>query len=299
MAIARSSIPAASASRAIKIPMPLMPSLTWNGACLNIGASPMIFALSRSACANAACQSVWSRAWNSASSPLPAVNMAAELSSKMRAYLAEILRLLERQPQPASHVSSSQLAEALDISPPAVNRMVNRLRDLGLLRHKPYQGIAITEAGRVVALKHIRRQRIAEVFLVQVVGINWLDVHSEAQRLTDGLSEKVVARMEQMTGAPKICPHGELIPTADGTLPAQTDTPLAQLKQAARIRISRLMTREPDRLAYMEALGLLPGQGCEVIHVAPFDGPMQLKLGREFRIIGHSLARLIRVEVLP
>ena len=223
--------------------------------------------------------------------------MAAELSSKMRAYLAEVFRLLERQPGQGGHVSSSQLCEALDISPPAVNRMVNRLQDFGLLRHKPYQGISITEAGRVVALKHIRRQRIAEVFLVQAMGINWLDVHAEARRLSDGLSEKVVARMEQMTGSPRTCPHGELIPSADGSLPAQTDVPLAQLKQAARICISRLVTREPDRLAYLEAIELLPGRSCELIHVAPFDGPLQLKLGREFRIIGHSLARLIRVHV--
>lgn len=223
--------------------------------------------------------------------------MATELSSKMRAYLAEIVRLLERQPQQTEHVSSSQLSEALDISPPAVNRMVNRLHDFGLLKHKPYQGIAITEAGRAAALKHIRRQRIAEVFLVQFMGISWLDVHAEARRLSDGLSEKVVARMEQMTGVPTTCPHGEPIPTAAGTLSPQTDVPLSQLKHAARIRISRLVTREADRLAYMEALGLLPGQRCEVIHVAPFDGPMQMKLGREFRIIGHSLARLIRVHV--
>lgn len=221
--------------------------------------------------------------------------MKTELSSKMRAYLAEIVRLLEQQP--TEYVSSSQLSAALDISPPAVNRMVNRLGDLGLLKHKPYQGIAITEAGRRVALKHIRRQRIAEVFLVQVMGINWVDVHGEARQLRDGLSEKVVARMERMTGAPRTCPHGEPIPAADGTLPPMTDVPLAQLKHAARIRISRLVTRESDRLAYMEALGLLPGQRCELIHVAPFDGPMQLKLGREYRIIGHSLARLIRVRV--
>ena len=223
--------------------------------------------------------------------------MSAKLSSKMRAYMAEIYRLLDRQPKPASHVTSSQLSETLDISLPAVTRMVNRLKDFGLLTHKRYQGIAITEAGRVVALKRIRRQRIAEVFLVQIMDISWLDAHEEAQRLGEGLSDAVVARMLEMTGNPSVCPHGEPIPSAQGTLPPQTDVPLSQIKQPARIRISRLITRESDRLAYIEALGLSPGQACEVLHVAPFDGPMQLKLGREFRIIGHSLAQLIRVEL--
>lgn len=221
--------------------------------------------------------------------------MAAELSGKMRAYLAEIYRLLERQPAEATYVSSSQLADQLLISPPAVNRMVNRLSDLGLLAHKRYQGIAITDSGQAAALKLIRKQRIAEVFLVQIMGISWLTVHEEALRLGAGLSDAVVQRMAAMTGAPRRCPHGEPIPDAAGALPPLEDSLLAQAAPGSRIRVSRLITREADRLAYIEALGLVPGQECEVIHVAPFDGPMQLKLAREYRIIGNSLARLIRV----
>ena len=224
--------------------------------------------------------------------------MPSELSSKMRAYLAEIYRLIDRQPQPAEFVSSSQLADLLLVSPPAVNRMVNRLSKQGLLDHQPYHGIALTESGRVEALKHIRYQRIAEVFLTQIMGINWLQVHEEAQRLSDGLSEAVVSRMFEMTDKPATCPHGEPIPDASGALPPAKDIFLSQAEAGATIRISRLITREVDRLQYVEALGLVPGQVCDVIHVAPFEGPMQLKLEREFRIIGQSLARLIKVEVL-
>ena len=222
--------------------------------------------------------------------------MSSELSNKMRAYMAEIYRLIDRQPDGRDFVTSSQLAELLFVSPPAVNRMVNRLSDLGLLVHQPYQGITITESGRLVALKLIRSQRIAEVFLTQVMGINWLGVHDEALRLSDGLSDAIVQRMYEMTGAPETCPHGEPIPDADGNLPAIEDLALANVPAGNTVRIRRLITREFDRLQYIEALGLAPGQVCEVIHVAPFDGPMQLKLGREFRIIGSNLARLIRVE---
>lgn len=225
--------------------------------------------------------------------------MTSELSSKMRAYLAEIYRLIDRQLEPVDYVSTSQLAEMLDVSPPAVNRMVNRLGKHGLLHHQRYQGIAITEPGRVEALKHIRKQRVAEVFLVQVMGMSWLDVSEESRRLSDGLSEAVVQRMFEMTDEPATCPHGEPIPSAQGTLPPASDVYLSQVEAGAAIRVSRLITRESDRLQYVEALGLAPGQVCEVIHVAPFEGPMQLKLGREFRIIGQSLARLIRVDILP
>ena len=98
--------------------------------------------------------------------------MSSELSSKMRAYMAEIYRLVDRQPDGAENVTSSKLADWLIVSPPAVNRMVNRLSDLGLLTHQPYQGITITESGRTEALKLIRCQRIAETFLVQVMNIN-------------------------------------------------------------------------------------------------------------------------------
>ncbi len=224
--------------------------------------------------------------------------MPSELSNKMRANLADIYRFIDRQPRPADYVSTSQLAELLLVSPPAVNRMVNRLSKLGLLEHQRYQGVAMTDAGRVEALKHIRRQRIAEVFLVQVMGLNWLQVHEEAGRLSDGLSEAVVQRMYEMTNQPRACPHGEPIPDAEGALPAAEDVFLADVEAGARARVTRLITREIDRLQYVEALGLVPGRICDVIHVAPFEGPMQLKLGREFRIIGQNLARLIRVEVM-
>ena len=225
--------------------------------------------------------------------------MSSELSSKMRAYMAEIYRLLDRQLDASKNVTSSQLADWLFVSPPAVNRMVNRLSELGLLKHEPYKGISITDAGRVEALKHIRRQRIAETFLVAVMDINWLSAREEALRMSDGLSEAVVQRMYEMTGEPQTCPHGEPIPGVDGALPPATDVFLSQIGAGNRIRVSRLVTRESDRLQYIEALGLVPGQVCEVIHVAPFEGPMQLRLGTEFRIIGQSLAQLIRAEIIP
>ena len=225
--------------------------------------------------------------------------MTTVLSNKMRAYLAEIYRLIDRQLEPVDFVSTSQLAEMLDVSPPAVNRMVNRLSKQGLLHHQPYQGIAITEPGRVEALKHIRKQRVAEVFLAQIMQMSWLVVSEEARRLSDGLSDAVVQRMIEMTDNPATCPHGEPIPGAEGTLPPASDVYLSLVEAGASVRVSRLITRDAERLQYVEALGLVPGQACDVIHVAPFEGPMQLKLGREFRIIGQSLARLIRVDILP
>lgn len=228
----------------------------------------------------------------------PSVGAAKALSGKMRAYMAEIYRLIDRQPLGVDYVSTSQLADLLLISPPAVNRMVNRLGDQGLLHHEPYQGIAITDSGKIEALKQIRKQRIAEVFLVQVMGINWLHAHGEAMQLSKGLSEAVIARMYAMTGEPECCPHGEPIPDEHGGIQSPEDQPLSAISAENTVSVTRLITREIDRLQYLEALGLVPNQRVEVIHVAPFEGPMQLKLGREYRIIGNNLAQMIRVRQL-
>lgn len=222
--------------------------------------------------------------------------MSNELSNKMRAYMAEIYRLIDRQPDTVQYVSTSELADLLFVSPPAVNRMVNKLKEMDLLDHEPYQGIAITEKGRIEALKHIRYQRIAESFLVQVMNINWLEVYDEAVQLSDGLSETIVQRMYTMAHEPDFCPHGEPIPNPDGTIQTMDDRLLSTVEANTKVTITRLITREVDRLQYLEALGLVPNAMFEVIHVAPFDGPMQLKFANEYRIIGNTLSQLIRVQ---
>ena len=219
-----------------------------------------------------------------------------ELSNKMRSYMAEIYRLIDRQPAAVKYVGTSELADLLNVSPPAVNRMVNKLKEQGLIEHEPYQGIAITVDGRKEALKHIRYQRIAETFFFFFLDISWLQVYDEAVKLSSGLSQAVVKRMYEMAGRPGFCPHGEPIPTADGTIPPMDDQPLSQIKAGTQVAITRLITREVDRLQYLEALGLIPGAELDMIHVAPFNGPMQLKLHNEYRIIGNNLAQLIRVK---
>lgn len=224
--------------------------------------------------------------------------MSSELSATMRSYLAEIYRLSEESrvlagDSAGGYVSTSALADLLDVSAPAVNRMVTRLRESGLLEHEPYQGIRLTEAGQREALKELRRHRIAEVFLVKVMGFGWHEVHDEAQNLTGAMSERITERMLQMSGNPTRCPHGEPIPDADGSLPPDTDILLSDAPEGGHYEVTRVRTRERDRLEYLTALGLLPGTQVEVIHAAPFKGPIQLKLDKEYRIIGHNLAEMI------
>jgi len=219
------------------------------------------------------------------------------LSSTMRDYLAEVYRLCDREGQPDGYVSTSALADLLDVSAPAVNRMVTKLREQGLLQHEPYQGIRLTETGRREALKQLRRQRIVEAFLTKVMGFGWHEVHEEADRISKTLSDPVAERMSLMAGNPTHCPHGEPIPTVDGELPELHDILIPDAPQGVMLEITRVRTREPDRLEYMAALELIPGTHLQIVHAAPFNGPIQLRLAdKEFRIIGHNLAEMIRVQ---
>jgi len=222
--------------------------------------------------------------------------LSSDLSRTMRDYLAEIYRLADRADDPTSYIGTSALADLLDVSPPAVNRMVTRLRENGLLEHEPYQGIRLTDTGRQEALKQLRNHRIVEAFLVNVMGFAWHEVHEEAERMSQGLSDVLVERMYHMAHEPTHCPHGEPIPLQDGTLPEINDELLSISPANVDLEITRVRTRESDRLEYLAALGLVPGKRLQIIHLAPFNGPLQLKVGSEYRIVGHNLAELIKVK---
>lgn len=224
--------------------------------------------------------------------------MSEELSTTMRDYLAEVYRLCDHSHE--TYISTSALADNLDVTAPAVNRMVTRLKELGLLEHEPYQGIRLTDEGKREALRELRRHRIAEAFMVNVMGFRWDEVHKEASRVSSAMSNMLTERMEHMAGFPTRCPHGEPIPAADGTVEVLNDQVLSSVGTNTGIyKITRVLTREADRLEYLAALGLVPDASVEVLHVAPFSGPIQLKLGNEYRIIGHNLAEQICVKAAP
>lgn len=225
-------------------------------------------------------------------------SMNDNLSPKMRQYLAEIYQLADQEHAHDAHVGTALLADVLGVTAPAVNRMVNRLKELNLLEHEPYQGVRLTEAGRAEALEQLRVQRITEAFLTQVMGFSWEEVYEDAQAISSAADPKLVQRMEELAGNPRYNPHGEPIPQANRQVEVLDDLKLSEATAGTTVEITRIRTREPDRLQYLAALGLVPGLRFDLIHIAPFNGPMQLKIEDEYRIIGHSLAELIYVRVL-
>lgn len=215
-------------------------------------------------------------------------------SPAMQEYLAEAYRIAYYQ-QNNPFISTSALAEVLHVSAPAVTRMVQRLRDAGYLEHEPYKGIALTPQGEREALNNIRKHRLVEVFLVDVMEFGWHEVHLAADTLGDSVSDRIVARMEEMANFPRRCPHGEPIPTADGHMPRVIDYPLNEAEIDVPLMISRVNTHDSDKLAYLGQLGMKPGTAVTILTRAPFNGPLQVRTHDSVQVLGHELAGVLRV----
>jgi DtxR family Mn-dependent transcriptional regulator len=211
-----------------------------------------------------------------------------EISATMRDYLAEIYRL----GQGGVWVSTTALAERLNVSGPAAVRMVRRLHQGGLVDHLPYRGVRLTPSGNRAALLGIRRHRLVERFLVDVLKFGWHEVHDEADELQKGITQVLEDRIDELMGHPAACPHGDPIPTREGVMPELNDKPLTVVPPGAKGHISRVKTRESEKLQYLAEIGLVPGTSFELVNRAPFNGPLRLKIGPNGReqVIGVELA---------
>lgn len=209
-------------------------------------------------------------------------------------YLAEAYRIAYYQPDEL-YVSTSALATVMQVSAPAVTRMVQRLKDEGFLEHEPYQGIKLTNKGEKEALANIRSHRLVERFLVDVMGFAWHEVHDAADDLGAVASERLVARMETMTDYPRRCPHGEPIPTADGFMPRVIDYPLNEAAENSDYVVSRANSHDEDKLQYLDTLNLLPGKAFKFVNRAPFKGPLQIEVNGDVVHLGYELAGVLRV----
>ena len=215
-------------------------------------------------------------------------------TDSMQEYLAEAYRIAHYQ-RDNPYVSTSSLAEELNVSAPAVTRMVQRLKRHGYLEHKPYRGIRLTEAGEREALVNIRRHRLVERFLVDVMGFGWHEVHDDADDLGLAVSDLLVARIDEMSGFPKRCPHGEPIPSADGVMPMIIDYPLSEVEVDQEYVISRVHTHDSQKLKYFRDLQLEPGKRFRLALRAPFNGPLQVIVDGKTIFLGHELAGTLRV----
>ena len=223
---------------------------------------------------------------------------AQSLSGPVEDYLKAIYDL-ERDAQPAT---TNDIAERLAISPASVSGMVRRLADQGLITHEPYRGVRLTDDGRRAALRTLRRHRILECYLTEVLGYSWDRVHDEAERLEHAASEELIERMADALGDPAHDPHGAPIPSREGIVEETTRRTLADATSGERVRVRQVMDDDAERLRYLAELGIRPGSVIRILDRAPFDGPITLWVGDGSggvtRAVGPALAGQVFVESL-
>lgn len=193
-------------------------------------------------------------------------------------------------------VSTNQIAERMGVRPATVTSMLKQLAKLNLIQHTLYYGVQLTEAGEKVALEIIRHHRLLELYLASALGVSWDKVDAEADRLEHHMSEEVEAKVDEMLGFPQVDPHGDPIPSRDGSLSDPAWERLTDLEPGQAAVVRRVSDRDPERLRYLADIGLVPQTTIEVLEKAPFDGPLTLKVGRRQYAVGRELASEIRVE---
>jgi DtxR family Mn-dependent transcriptional regulator len=217
-------------------------------------------------------------------------------TSTVEDYLKQIL--LEEQGHGEKRVATGRLAQALAVTPGTVTAMVKALSESGLVDYEAYGGVRLTKAGRQLALHVLRRHRLIELFLVRIMGMDWSEVHGEADRLEHAVSDRLIERIDEMLGHPAVDPHGDPIPTIGGELaPAQHEA-LAELEVGGTGRVTRIVDQEPGFLRLVERLGLRPGTNVKVVSRDEDADTLEIQVGRGARAgLGFRAAAKILVEL--
>lgn len=217
--------------------------------------------------------------------------MTSELSRADRDLLKGIYRL----GKDGSGVHTGALAEALGLSPGTVTAGVKRLDERGLLDHKPYRGVVLTRAGRRAAIAAIRRHRIVERFLSDMLGYAWNEADRLAGAFEHDLPQEVEDRLFLALDRPATCPHGFPIPEAD-VVDIPQMPPLYALEPGDVAEVAVPGGTEPEVVAFLEELGLRPGVEVEVREKHPFDGPLVLRVAGKDRTVSEKVANQIFVR---
>lgn len=192
-------------------------------------------------------------------------------------------------------VATGELAQRLGISAASVSEMVGRLAELQLVRHDRYRGQQLTEEGLRVALELVRHHRLLEMFLVQVLGYSWDEVHDEAERLEHVISERMEQRIFELLGRPELDPHGHAIPTLGGRVRPVSRRALSECEAGEKVIVAGVSDDDPAKLREIERRGLIPGAHIAVAAGSEFEGPIDVRVKGKRESVPLGLARAIFV----
>jgi DtxR family Mn-dependent transcriptional regulator len=216
-----------------------------------------------------------------------------EISDAVQDYSKAIWSLAQRSTEP---VSTSAIAERLEVSPASASAMVKRLESMGLAKREPYHGVRLTRAGERVALEVLRHHRLLELYLAEALGMTWDRVHEEAEVLEHAISPELSELIAAKLGNPTHDPHGDPIPTASGEIDEVPTRALADLGPGERGRFTRVSDSNSDMLRYLSERGIAPGDELVCIGREPFGGPLTVRANGREHALGDLIARAMRVE---
>src|SRR2546421_364696 len=206
---------------------------------------------------------------------------------------------LEQQNASEDLVPMGKLASAMGVVPGTATSMVKALADSGLVSYEPRFGARLTKGGEQLALHVLRRHRLVELFLVKVLGLDWSEVHDEAEELEHAISEKVLDKIDKLLGHPSVDPHGDPIPTAKGKVSEERLVPLPQSQTGAKVRIARIVDQDARFLQFLDRAGLKPGVLLTINGRDEQADEISIKVdARSPLTLGTSAAMKILVEVI-
>jgi len=215
-------------------------------------------------------------------------------SPSIEDYLKVVYKLEERDGSPP--VSTGDVARSMEVSPASASNMIKRLDDLGFLTYEAYEGATLTTPGRTVALEVLRHHRLLELYLKEVMGFSWDEIHEEAEILEHHISERFESRIEEMLGHPTRDPHGHPIPARDGTVDELPTRSLADLDEGDIAPIDHIADEDGALLDLLEQRGLLPGARVEVVETRPLDGLLVVAVDGTEQLVGTPVAKKVVVE---
>ena len=192
--------------------------------------------------------------------------------------------------------STKDVAVRLSVSSASVSNMFARLQEMGLVSYERYRGATLTEKGRKEALRLVRRHRLIETFLLEHLGYDWQEVHEEAERLEHAVSDGFTERLAELLGHPDHDPHGDLIPSAEGTMEVDDSFTLSRASAGRRLRIAKVRDEDAAMLDYFGDRNLVPGRWLTIREVRAIDGVVIVEdEDAEVHALGEPLARAIFV----
>ena len=218
--------------------------------------------------------------------------MTAEVTAVVEEYLEAIYKLQER----SGVARTSDIVKMLQVVPGTVTNTVERLEREGYVTHEPYKGVKLTEKGLRTAMHVLRRHRLSERLLTDILHMKWDKVHDAACKLEHGITDEIIKPLEKALGHPKTCPHGNPIPTKCGGIIVEESHSLTALNEREQGVIVKITEEKPDLLHYLNTMGLVPGASIEIVEKAPFNGPITLKIGGTNRALSRTVASIIQVK---